>query len=196
MVGAFSVNSARLADVVGGHTLWDLLDEAKEERNKSKGHGGLPGPVVIQAMHARLSSLLTKLAELLAEPLSDVVLIRPGAGRYRGGINRYEKAELLQGSNNIFRQLVIEAIPHMEDNGLYLLSSEGRPAETALRMEPFFRLRPSQQSAENACYFYSVLRNGEVEFISHHFEGEPSFSEPDPEVIALISTLSIEPAGA
>lgn len=195
MVAAFSVGSERFADVVGGHTLWDLLDEAKDERNASKAHGGLSGPVVIQHMHARLSTLLTKLAELLVEPMSDVVLVRPGVNRYRRGIHRYEKAEMLQGSHNIFRQVPLEAMFLMEDDGLYLISSERRPADIALRMEPFFRLKPSPQSAENACYFFSELREDGVKFISHHFEGEPSFSAPDAEVVELIETLSTDSAG-
>ncbi len=193
MVAAFSVGSDRFADAVSSHALWDLLDEAKEERNKSKGHGGLPGPSVIQGMHARLASLLSKLAVHLAEPMANVVLVRPGAGRFRRGINTYEKAEFLQGSNSIFRQKPLESVPQLEDDSLYLVAADSRPAGGALRMEPFFRLKPSPESAANACYFYSEIRNGEVEFISHHFEGQPSIAEPDPEVVELIGALSIDP---
>lgn len=193
MVAAFGVGSERFADVVSSHALWDLLDEAKDERNKSKGHGGLPGPAVIHGMHSRLSNLLSRLATQLAEPMGDVVLVRPGAGRYRRGINTYEKAEFPQGSNNIFRQKPLESVPQLEDDALYLVASDSRPADAALRMVPFFRLKPSPESAANACYFYSELRDGEVEFISHHFEGQPSIAEPDPEVVELIGALSLDP---
>jgi hypothetical protein len=192
MLAAFSGCSERFADAVAGHALWDLLDEAKDERNKSKGHGGLAGPTLIQNMHTRLSSLLSKLAELLARPILDVMLVRPGAGRFRRGINRYERAELLQGSINIFREEPLEVLSQLEADGLYLVSVYTRPAESALHLEPFFRMKPSPESAENACYFYSELHEGEVEFISHHFEGQPSITEPDPEVVELISTLSLE----
>jgi hypothetical protein len=196
LLAAFAVDSERFADAVAGHALWDLLDEAKDERNKSKGHGGLPGPVEHENTHARLGGLLTNFGELLAEPFGDVVLVRPGAGRYRHGVNYYERAEVLQGPNNIFRQAELQAIPHMEDEGLYLVAADARPAGSALKLEPFVRLRPSPRSAENACYFYAEILNGEVEFVSHHFEGEPRISEPDAEVVDLINALQADEAAS
>jgi hypothetical protein len=192
MLAAFATESEPFATVVAGHALWDVLDEAKNERNKDKGHGGLAGLLEYENTHARLSGLLTGFAELLAEPLSGVMLVRPGAGRLRQGVTTYEKAEVLRGSNSIFRQVELQAIPQMEDESLYLVSAGVQPVRSALKLEPFVRLRASPRGAENACYFYSERINGEVEYVSHHFEGEPRISEADADVVGLIDALQAD----
>jgi hypothetical protein len=68
-----------------------------------------------------------------------------------------------------------------------------QPVRSALKLEPFVRLlRASPRGAENACYFYSERINGEVEYVSHHFEGEPRISEADAEVVGLIDALQAD----
>jgi hypothetical protein len=191
MLTAYAVGSERFAETVASEELWVLLDEAKSARNEEKGHGGIVGPAQHETTHTRLAGLLTKLGELLGPCLGDVILVRPGAGRKRRGVVHYDKAELLQGPQGIFRQVSVTTSESggLEDSELYLLSSSENPAPTALRLEPFVRLKHSPQDAQNACYFYAKVDGSEVEFVSHHFEGRPRITEPDAEVVELIAAL-------
>jgi hypothetical protein len=197
MLAGFSVGSEGFAETVARAELWEVLDEAKNARNDEKAHGGIAGPAQYEATHARLAALLTKLGELLGPYLGGVMLVRPGAGRKRRGVVQYDRAELLQGPQGIFRQVSVATSESggLEDSELYLLSPSENPAPTALRLEPFVRLKHSPPDAQNACYFYAKVNGDEVEFVSHHFEGRPRITEPDAEVVELIAALQAEEEG-
>jgi hypothetical protein len=197
MIDAFSVGSERFANTVASHYLWNILDEAKDIRNKEKGHSGIAGDAQHAGTHARLSSLLTRLGVLLGPCLGDVMLVRPGAGRYRRGVTSYDRAELLQGRDSIFRQKPLATLQkqQLEDTEVYLFSAAESPSPAVLHIEPFFRLKASPPSAQNACYFYAELKDGHVELISHHFEGAPRIEEVDEDVVALIGSLRAPDSG-
>ena len=200
MLRAFAVGSERFIDAVVNAELWDLLDEAKEVRNQEKAHAGIAGAAQHEETHAQLLPLLTQLGELLGPVLDDVVLIRPGAGRRRRGVTYYDRAERLQGPQSIFKQVPVSTSenPALEDSELYLLSATEQPAQAALHLEPFVRLKHAPPSAQDACYFYAKLQSdGEVEFVSHHYEGKPRLVELDDDVVQLVAALQAEdePAG-
>ncbi len=191
ILDAFAVGSELFAKTVATSELWEVLDEARDIRNKEKGHGGIAGPVQYQNTHAQLFSLLTRLGTQLSPCLDDVMLIRPGAGTLRRGVTTYARAELLQGRDLIFRQTAFATLQReqLEGDELYLASARESPVQSALHLLPLIRLKAAPASAQTACYFYASLKNGDVEFISHHFEDAPRVFGPDPEVVALITDL-------
>jgi hypothetical protein len=73
------------------------------------------------------------------------------------------------------------------------MSATEQPAPAALHLEPFVRLKHAPPSAQDACYFYAKLEpDGEVEFISHHYEGKPRLVEADEDVVELVAALQAE----
>ena len=190
MVDAFKVRSDLFADTIASHELWGILDEAKDIRNTEKGHSGIAGEEQHARTHAMLSALLTRLGVLLRPCLGDTMLIRPREMRYRRGVAYYDRAELLQGRDDIFLQTAVATLSGpLEATELYLFPTAETPASAALHVEPFFRLKAAPRTAHNACYFYAGLKDGSVELISHHFEGAPRIQERDEDVIALIGRL-------
>jgi hypothetical protein len=188
---AFAVDAQRFVEAVSSRELWRLLNEARKERNRSKSHGGILGKSEQEDIHVLLGSLLTRLGGMLGEPMAEVRLVRPGAARFRSGVGHYERAELLQGSHNIFQQTELSAFPLMEADELYLVQAGSRAARNVLRVAPLLRMRLAPRSAENACYFYNSLVNErEAEFISHHFEAQPHITLQDPDLLELLARLS------
>jgi hypothetical protein len=190
MRSAFAVDAERFITAVSSSGVWQLLDEAKQERNRSKAHGGILGKDEQEDIHVLLGNLLTRLGGLIGAAMSEVRLVRPGAARFRGGVGWYERAELVQGPNVIFQQTEISAFPQMEADELYLLPMGRRTARNAMRLVPLVRLRSASRSAESACYFYSRLTDeDEVEFVSHHFEAQSRITLPDPELLEVFARL-------
>jgi hypothetical protein len=42
---------------------------------------------------------------------------------------------------------------------------------------------------QNACYFYSRIKQDKVAFISHHFEKEPNIEDLFPEVFTMLNNI-------
>jgi hypothetical protein len=190
MRSAFALDARRFVDAVSSSGLWRLLDEARQERNRSRAHGGILGRSEQEDIHVLLGNLLTQLGGMLSEPLAEVRLVRPGAARFRGGVGHYERAELLQGPHTIFQQAQLSAFPQMDADELYLVPAGSETARNVLRIAPLLRLQTSPRSAENACYFYNGLTaDNEAEFISHHFEAQPRITLCAPDLIELLARL-------
>ncbi len=188
----FALNAPHFIQVVSSEELWQLLDDAKEERNRSKAHGGILGRSELEDIHTLLGNLLTQFGELVSEPMTEVRLVRPGAARLRSGVGHYERTELLQGPHAIFQQTHLSALAQMEADELYLVSSSSSIVRNALQLAPFIRLQTSPRSAENACYFYSRLTNdAEAEFISHHYEALPRITLQDQKLVELLVRLGV-----
>ena len=69
---------------------------------------------------------------------------------------------------------------------MYLLDIE---TTTPLHLMPFIQIRRGAETEEDACYFYMGRRNGNVRFVSYHFEHEADIDVPDSSVISTIDAL-------
>ncbi len=186
----WALDTPRFIEAVSSEDLWQLLDDAKDERNRSKAHGGILGKSELEDIHMLLGNLLTHFGELVSEPMTEVRLIRPGAAKFRSGVGHYERTELLQGPHAIFQQTHLSALAQMDADELYLVSSSSSTVRHALQLAPFLRLQASPRSTENACYFYSRLTdNAEAEFISHHYEALPRITLQDQKLMEFLARI-------
>jgi hypothetical protein len=187
MRDAFGLGSDVFVAAVTAAALWKLLDEVRPERN-ADAHGGIRSQKERAAKLLRLEDKLDELREHLSEAMNDVQLVKPGAGSRSRGLSRYSAASVLTGPNQSFRQEPLVSLPALDDE-LYLVDVTQEPLERALQLVPLVRFRSAPQAEENACYFYSRIDGGKVQFVSHHFEREARIAEDDPDLVALLDSL-------
>ena len=188
MLAAFAVGEA-LASTVASERLWDVLDAARDVRNKGA-HWGIIGAADLSGWHAQLGDLLGRFRELIAPGLGSVHLIRPGRSENIKGVRHYDNVSMLQGPNGVFRRTILRALFEMEGgDALYLTVPAVSPLPSALKMVPLLHVRSMPQSADHACYFYNSSEGNESEFVSYHFEAKARIKISDPDVIRLIGEL-------
>jgi len=190
LVEAFA-GSPRLAASATSAELWRVLDQAREIRNREKGHGGIAGRARWEDTHERLAHLLTRMSEAIGPSLDEVMLVRPGAGRRRKGVVRYEHAEVLHGAHDQFRQQVVATtdVRGLEDGELHLVRRDIEPVSTALLVLPFVRVDELPETGQNACYLFSGIDGPDVSYVSHHFLAAPDITLRDHDLAELVATL-------
>jgi hypothetical protein len=82
----------------------------------------------------------------------------------------------------------LRALLVMDEDDLYLLDLENRQPLVVI---PFFQIRPSPETEEDACYFYSWIEDdSHVRLVSYHFGREPEIGHASaPEVVEVVQSL-------
>ena len=90
------------------------------------------------------------------------------------------------GSRQIFKQVEVETPTVMDSNELYFFDPSTRHPLLALH---FFRMMPSPETDEIACYFYNRLEKDGVRWVSYHFEGKSERVESDSAILKIIQEV-------
>ena len=138
-------------------------------RNKWKGHGGLPSSKEIKQRVTSLEGTLVKLRNVIKDGFSRSKLISAKAGTYSEGVHNYNATELT-GTRTPFNEINVKSINPLDTNKLYLFH-EG--SDTPIELIPF--LKYNQE--DKACYFYNSIEGSEVRFVSFHFDKNSEIEE-------------------
>jgi len=168
--------------------LWRLLDEARLIRNQ-RAHGGVANPSQLDAWLSQLQALVSRIERILGSSFQDIALVRGNAGRYHAGVHTYSRAERLVGPNNIFQEREVRTLEPLESDHVAFVRVAQAPGPT-LQLLPFLRLGASESASKNACYFFNSEHSShEYDYVSYHFEDEPSIRVTDDAMRQIISDL-------
>jgi len=181
----FKMSDSAKIEAISSKEVFSVLEKVGRYRNDWKGHSGIVSSKVQAQRLTLLQEELTRLWSALGMAFEDWWLIRPGANEFTRGVYRF-RAGKLTGSRQIFKQIDIETPVVMDSNEIYFFDSTAR---LPLQLLHFFRMMPSPESEETACYFYNRLDKQGVRWVSYHFEGEAERVEPDAAIISLIQEV-------
>jgi hypothetical protein len=171
--------------------VYALLEEVRVKRNEWKGHGGISSNREERNRRAILEDHLATLRQIVAEHYASASLLSPISARYSEGIYS-NAAKKLIGSRTPFQEELFDTQVPLDTKRLYLLHHKQlKPVE----LLPFVRMMRSPATQQNACYFYNRLDDGDVRWVSYHFDTEAELRQPDKEVetaLALLVPMSTE----
>jgi hypothetical protein len=176
-------------EAISSKDAFSTLEKTSRYRNDWK-HGGIVSPKVHAQRLTLLEEELTRFFSAIGMAFQDWWLIRPQASNYTHGLYRFS-AEKLTGSRQIFKQIDVETPVVMDSNEIYFFDTTTR---LPLQLVHFFRMMPSPETEEVACYFYNRLEKHGVRWVSYHFEGDAERVEPDTEIVSLIHDVEKEDA--
>lgn len=162
-----------------------VIRKTNELRNRWRGHGGIDDTVA-QSRLIELEQHLNDTRQILGRAWENYRLIQPWtfqlvAGAYKGTVKE------LVGHHNPFRQVSVSLDEPLDSAFIYLYS----PHQTnALKLQPLIRIFTQLYGEQNACYFYSRVKNSQAVFISHHFEKKPEVEEIFSDTLALLNQLN------
>lgn len=179
--------------LLSGKKVYTILDEIRIKRNEWKGHGGISNRRDAQSRLVILEDYLARIRQLIAERYKPVTLLSPRSARFSEGIYS-NTARKLTGSRTPFQEALFDTQIPLDTKKLYLLHNKQLKPNELL---PFVRMMRSPATQQNACYFYNRLDNGEVRWVSYHFEMEAELRQPDKELEAALALLiPLSPEGA
>jgi hypothetical protein len=189
LLTAFRLSTPDLANGLASKRLWRVLDDARLERN-AFGNGGAETDQTHLTRLRRLETLLTDYRHALDDAFEDIVLIRPGLGGLRASINEYSSAARLVGADPLFDRMMFRSSAQLEADEVYI-ADDAEVVADALKLVPLVRMLPAPKTARDACYFYSrVQADGEVRFVSHHWDIEAEIDQRDEPLIKLLHSLT------
>jgi len=165
---SFGKPSEEFTSLVTNKSLFNILDEAREYRNK-KAHGGLSSKTEIKQKVTILEQTLLKLRKVIGDGFSRSKLISANTSTYSDGIFSYNATELT-GTRTPFNEIILKSIKPLDTKALYFLHDG---SDTPIELIPF--LKYDQQT--KACYFYNSIEGSGVKFVSFHFDKNSEITE-------------------
>ncbi len=168
-----------------------VLEDALDQRNRHKGHGGAKGEQQLKKLADLLDTQVATLSSSIGSAFDCWLFLRAGRMSYDGQIFS-NQSDVLVGSHATFRQQEVRSLMPMEEGQIYLLE---RDSASPIKLVPLIRLMPAPQSEATACYFYNRLDGDSVRWVSYHFESEAEVrtaANETAEVVEFISLLDGE----
>ncbi|MDR4466190.1 MAG: hypothetical protein MRJ66_18195 [Nitrospira sp.] len=185
----FSDPSLSLPYALSRKELAAIFSMTNKMRNDWGGHGGVVGQGEAELRNQQLLAEVQNLREAIADTWAETQMIHALHCRPRRGLFENEVA-LLMGSNNEFLKETRSMSTWLDVERLYLSKKD---SGKALKLLPLIQVGPSQQSAKNACYFFSRLERDGARFVSYHFTDWPELTgqfADATETIRLLSEVS------
>ena len=173
-----------LVEALISKRFYAALKSVADYRNL-RAHGGAEGDAEVKRRLTQLEHELTVFRELFTDAFDDYLLLKPGEATYSAGTFEW-KVKCLMGTRTIFPEEHIRTSVPMETERLYWLD---RASSVPLELLPFFRIMPSPESEENACYFYNRVQKDGIRWVSYHFESKSEDVRPDDNLTAVLQEL-------
>lgn len=188
-LGLFGQTDSTYVEMISDKRFVQPLDEAREYRNRWKGHGGLANQQEHEQRLGALEQLLATIYSVISDRHESTRLIAPEVCEFTDGVYRYNAKDLM-GTHIPFPTVRIDTLVPMDSKDLYLLPAGGAHP---LRLLPFIRLTAAPKTQRTACYFYSGMQSGdEVRLVSYQFEGESELIRTDSRLVNALQFLSPE----
>jgi hypothetical protein len=171
-----------------GERIWQVLDQARRNRN-TRAHGGMLPLADVEGRIATLEVLMSDAEQALASGFEQIDLARGDQGRLTRGLRVYPRAQRLRGPNGVFDEFELRTRVDLESEHLAFV---GRDVliSSVLMLVPLVRIGGTTRISRNACYFFNArLDDGRFKFVSYHFEDEPSIEVEEPELRQLLLDL-------
>jgi len=137
-----------------------------------------------------LQDELTRFRGLLGPVFENWWLIPPSTMTHSAGVYQL-RVKKLTGSRPTFKEETVETTTKIDTGELYFLDTVTNAPLLSL---PFFRMMPSPETEETACYFCSRHEKEGWKWISYNFEGKPDLVEPDASLDKIVDEIEGEQA--
>lgn len=171
---------------ISSKELYKIFRNANTYRNDWSGHGGVSSDTLVKRRLALLETELTAVRELVKDSYINFLLIQPKQMTMSRDIFQ-NVVKSLVGSNSLFPEITLETNIGLDVNELYFVEKSSRDP---LKLIRFFRMLPSPQSEQNACYFYSRFNPQGIRYISYHFETQSEQEVEDEGLVEFFNRLS------
>ncbi len=182
----FHTDNIEFINLMINKDLFRVFYNTKNYRNDWTGHGGLSNDTEYKRRLVLLESELTSIRELVKDTYTDFLLVQPRTMVFSKGIY-INKIYRLMGDNPLFPENELETNIALDRNELYFIEKSRRDP---LKLIRFFRMLPSPQSEQNACYFYSRFDPQGIRYVSYHFETQSEQEVADDGLVEFFSRLS------
>lgn len=140
--------TAELMAQLTGQRIWQVLDQARGNRNTRAHSGVLPLPEV-EGWIATLEVLLSEAELALASGLEDIDLARADQGRLTRGLRVYPRAQRLRGPNGVFDEFELRTRVDLESGHLVFVGRDV-PISSVLMLVPLVRVGGTKRISRNA----------------------------------------------
>lgn len=182
----FATKNTSVIERLCNKDLYVVLGEANRLRNIWEGHGGAYSNEHYRDHVETLHGILLKIRNILNDVFDEFQLVRGSKLSKKSGIF-INTAELLIGSNNLFKSKSIESGTIALDEGkLYIHTREDN---TVIELIPLLVMGSTPSSIKNACYFYSRTAGKATEYISYHYEENPETEVPGNSVLSELMNI-------
>ena len=185
LLSCFHTDDENLVKLLCSKDACNVLEKASQYRNVWKGHSGITSEVLYEEHVGILDGLLRDLQKYIKDLYERIRLIRPVSLEYSNGIFS-NKAEILTGSNPIFRKEKLDLIYPLDRDKLYVQIID---TGEVLELPPYFILKNSPAEVKNACYFYNRLEKESSKYVSYHYDGKPEDFEDGKTAFLCIKEL-------
>ncbi len=183
-LGLYKTESLEFINTIANRELFSVFRNALKYRNDFA-HGGIENALINKRKLNLLESELNNLRVLFATTFDGVVLMKSVNNQYRDGFYT-NKISKIMGSRQFFADDTLATSIPLDSGKLYIGHKD---STTPLEVLPFIKLTSNPESDDNACYFYNRVENGQVRWVSYHYEQQPEITLGDTSLIKLIEAL-------
>lgn len=173
-------------DMLTHKEVFELLDLAKDWRNRWPGHGPYFNQEQYQSRLGELENLLVRLRNVIADAYQTVQFVNPKTCRYREGTFEYS-VTVLMGTRTPFVEETIYTVEAMNDGVLHLVH-QGKPYPVPVL--PFISLGDNPRQQSRTAYFYNRLTDQGPRFVAYQFSDEPEAFIDSPEIREALALIS------
>lgn len=179
----FAIQDVGFLRLLAQSQLFGLFERVSRRRNEWLGHGGQPGAQLNAERLRELEQELGTFWELWADAFQNKWLIVPRVGGRTGRRYSYT-AELLVGSNPLFRLFLVSTEQELAIGALFLMEAE---ASGALPLLAFVKMIGAE--GERGFYFFNRSQKNETRWICYHAFAQAEVVDDDRAPAELAASL-------
>jgi len=182
----FHTENSGFLNLVSNKEVYKILKNTNNHRNDWIGHGGICSKTEYSRRLAILEKELTSIRDLVKDNFVNFLLVQPKTMILSKGIYKNIVRKIM-GSNTLFTEIDLKTNIALDENELYFIDIYRNDPLLLIR---FFRMLPSPETEQNACYFYSRFDSQGIRYISYHFDKQSEQKVDDDTLVAFFNRLS------
>jgi len=171
--------SETFLETITDKSIYNILDNVKNDRNYWKGHGSFLGERKINELLSKHNENLKSLKTNLIALFSSFELIQAKTIKYQEGVFNHEVKSIM-GSSQFFKTKIIKVKIPMEYEQLYILH---KGSERPIKLIPYIKFIRGPKTNNNVFYFYNRIDRNQIRYMSYHNEDDSeNFLDLNPEI--------------
>ena len=160
--------SEAFLEAITDKSIYNILDNVKNDRNYWKGHGSFLGERKINELLSKHNENLKTLKTNLFSLFSSFELIQAKTIKYQEGVFNHEVKSIM-GSSYFFKTKIIKVKIPMEYDQLYILH---KGSERPIKLIPYIKFIRGPKTNNKVFYFYNRIDRNQIRYMSYHNEDD------------------------
>lgn len=171
--------SEAFLEAITDKSIYNILDNVKNDRNYWKGHGSFLGERKINELLPKHNENLKSLKTNLISLFSSFELIQAKTIKYQEGVFNHEVKSIM-GSSHFFKTKIIKLKIPMEYDQLYILH---KGSERPIKLIPYIKFIRGPKTNNRVFYFYNRIDRNQIRYLSYHNEDDSeNYLDLNPEI--------------